>query len=111
MDSTAIVTIATTGLTLIQKLLPIIAGTGEVQVVVNNVVALLPIVVSAAQQLIPQVQDIIATLTSLKDITDDQIKALQAASAVIDAHFDEIADAARKADALAALALHVPAAA
>ena len=111
MDTTAIVTVAEAGLTLLQQILPAISGTEAISAVVKNIVVILPVVAQFAQQLLPKVQDIIATLTSSEDISDDDIVALQAASAVIDAHFDATADAAVKADALAALALHAPAAA
>jgi hypothetical protein len=96
-------------LTIIQKLLPTITTSATIQTIVDAIVALTPIVIAEYSQLLPIVQNIIAVLQQSGDITDDQITALEAASAAIDAHFDATAAAARAADAAAKLGGLTPA--
>lgn len=91
--------ILTTLLSAIAKILPSLTGSTAIQNIIDVIVAFLPLIASTYSQLLPQVQDIISVLTQSDDITDDQIKTLQAASALIDAHAQSTIAAARLADA------------
>lgn len=88
----------------ILKMLPAATAGGQVGNIINIVIALVPVLVQSYQQLLPIAQQIIGALQQSDEITDDQIAQLQAASDVIDAHFDATAAAARAADAAVALA-------
>lgn len=91
-------------LTMVQKILPIVTTSSQVQNIIDVIVALIPVLIQEYQALLPIVQNIIAVLQQSGDITDEQITTLQNASAAIDAHFDATAAAARAADAAAKLA-------
>lgn len=96
--------ILTTLLSAIAKILPSLTGSTAIQNIIDMVIAFLPLIASSYSQLLPQVQDIIAIISQKEDVTDEQIKLLQQASAVIDAHAQATAAAARAADAAFRLA-------
>lgn len=101
--------ILTTILNIIARIAGATTGSQGIQDIINLLVSLIPVLIQGYQSLLPIVQNFIAVLQQNTDITDDQITQLEAASALIDAHFDATAAAARVADAQAKLLTLVPA--
>jgi len=80
-----------TALTLLTTVAPFVKGAGTVGAVIDGLATILPIVVSTAQNLAPVIKDTISILRGADDITDEQLAALDAFEAVIDADFDDAA--------------------
>lgn len=84
--------------TLLTELLPLIGSmsTGTVATIITTLEQILPTIVKEATDLVVPVQNIIAQIQGSGVVTADQITALEALNAQIDAEFD----AAAKADGL-----------
>lgn len=81
-------------LTLVQKLLPLVAGQiGPVGVIIEEIVQIAPTVIQVGGALIPQIKDIIAALQADPATAQAQFDQLDAINAAADAKFD--ADAAK----------------
>lgn len=90
---------------------PFLKGTGTVGTIISVIGEVLPIVVKEAQDLAPIISNIISVLRDDAEITPDQLAALDAFEAVIDADFDDAAAMALANDAAVAAAAKVKAAA
>lgn len=103
------------GLSAAVAILPVIApyvkGTGAVGAVIDGIATVLPIIVQVEQKLAPIIADTIAILRSNDDITPEQLAALDAFEALLDADFEDAAAFALANDAAvaAAKAAQVPA--
>lgn len=87
--------------TLLAQLAPMLTTSSAVGTAVDAIVALTPVITKTAPVLIAQVKSIIDTLRGNSEITPDQLAALDAAEAAIDAAYDEALAAARAEDAAA----------
>ena len=96
------------GLSAAVAILPIIApyvkGTGAIGAVIDGISTVLPIVVQVEQKLAPIIRDTIAILRSNDDITPEQLAALDAYEALLDADFEDAAAFALANDAAVAAA-------
>ena len=88
---------------LIEALLPQLGVTGAnaalIGKVVATLVALIPTIVQEAKDLLPAVKNIIAALSANPATTADQLAALDALNAQVDAAFEAAAAAATAEDA------------
>ncbi len=84
----------TTILSLVQLITPSITSSSVVQKVVEALVELTPVVIDEAQDLIPEVKAIIASLSTNPATTSDQLAALKILDEKCDAEFDAAAAAA-----------------
>ena len=96
--------ILTTILALVEELLPSLVS-GSAATTIAKVIALLeqiiPVVIQEAQALEQPVRNIIAALQGSGALTADQLAALAAQEATLDAAFDAAASSATAADAAA----------
>lgn len=70
------------------SLIPSLTTSKSINNIVSTLIQLLPTVVKEAEQLLPMVQNIIAALRSNGAITPDQLTALDALDAQVDAQFE-----------------------
>jgi hypothetical protein len=80
------------------------ASTAVIEEVINILSALIPILISEYQALMPIVQNVITALQQSGDITPEQWDALDAMSAQYDADFKTALDAAMAQDSAAVAA-------
>src|SRR6185437_15815234 len=83
----------------LQALLPEISAASTVAKIIGYLVELIPIVVKVAQDVLPEIKNIIAALQSNSATTPDQLTQLAALDAQVDAAFDAAATAAEADDA------------
>jgi hypothetical protein len=84
---------------------PYVKGTGAVGAVIDGIATVLPIIVQVEQKLAPIIAQTIAILRSSSDeITPEQLAALDAFEALIDADFEDAAALALANDAAVAAA-------
>lgn len=83
---------------LLQTVAPAVAGSGAVGKIITTLTQLVPVLVDQYQDVLPSVKNIIETLRTNKDITNEQWEELDAVEAIIDAEFDKAAAAASKED-------------
>lgn len=76
-------------------------ATGTTGLIISGIEQLVPIIIKDAPQFISQIKALIAAISSRDDITDDQLKQLQANEALLDAAFEAAARAAEAEDAAA----------
>lgn len=81
-------TIIATVLQTILSIIPQITDSKGINKVVTMLLQIVPIIVKEAQDLLPMVQNIIAALSSKDGVTADQIAALKALDAQVDAAFE-----------------------
>ncbi len=91
-------------LSLLTTVAPFVKGTGAVGNVIDGLATILPIVVKTASSLAPIITSTIEILRGNTDITAEQLAALDAFEAVIDADFDDALESARLMDAAVAAA-------
>ncbi|TJV51171.1 MAG: hypothetical protein E5Y01_16420 [Mesorhizobium sp.] len=84
MNATVAVTLLQTILTLI----PQITSSKSVATVINALIQIIPIAVQEAQDLLGPIRNIIAALSASDQATADQLAALKALDAQVDAAFD-----------------------
>jgi hypothetical protein len=82
-------TIIATLLQMILSIIPQLTDSKGVNKVVAMLLQVVPIVVKEAQDLLPMVQNIIAALSAKDGVTPDQLAALKALDAQVDAAFDQ----------------------
>lgn len=87
MDTT-IALLASTALTVIEDLAPLVSNSAQIGNVISLLETWLPVVAKEATDLITPIKNIIAALSSNADVTADQFAALQALDAQADAAFD-----------------------
>lgn len=96
------------GLAAAVAILPIVApyvkGTGAIGAVIDGISTVLPIVMQVEQKLAPIISQTIAILRSNDEITPEQLAALDAFEALIDADFEDAAAFALANDAAVAAA-------
>lgn len=96
------------GLSAAVAILPVIApyvkGTGAVGAVIDGIANVLPVIVQVEQKLAPIISETIAILRSNDEITPEQLAALDAFEALIDADFEDAAAFALANDAAVAAA-------
>lgn len=96
------------GLSAAVAILPIVApyvkGTGAIGAVIDGISTVLPIVMQVEQKLAPIISQTIAILRSNDEITPEQLAALDAFEALIDADFEDAAAFALANDAAVAAA-------
>lgn len=90
MTATMIITIVELLATVVEKL----TSSADVAKAIAVLEAWLPTIIQGFSDLVPQVQAIIATLKGGDQLTADQITALDAMTAQVDAGFDQAAAAA-----------------
>jgi hypothetical protein len=81
-------TIVVTLLQTILSLIPQITDSKGVNQVVATLLQIVPYAVKEAQQLLPMIQNIIAALSAKDGVTADQLAALKALDAQVDAAFE-----------------------
>lgn len=81
-------TIIATVLQTILSIIPQITDSKGINKVVTMLLQIVPIIVKEAQDLLPMVQNIIAALSSKDGVTAEQLAALKALDAQVDAAFD-----------------------
>jgi len=88
-------------LALLQQVLPTLttANAGLITKIVEGLIALIPILVNEYKALLPMIQNVITALKSNGNITADQLTALDAMEAQIDAAFEQAATNAQTEDA------------
>ncbi len=84
------------GVSLLASLVGKITDSASVNNIITILEAWLPTIISEIQSLVPVVQGIIATLKGSDVLTADQIAAIDALNAQVDADFDAAAAAALK---------------
>ncbi|TGP28187.1 hypothetical protein EN875_032020 [Mesorhizobium sp. M2D.F.Ca.ET.232.01.1.1] len=85
MNATVAITLLQTILTLI----PQITSSKAVNTVITALIQIIPIAVQEAQDLLGPIRNIIATLSANDKTTADQLAALKALDAQVDAAFDD----------------------
>jgi hypothetical protein len=75
-------------LALLAQIAPLIKDSAAIASIISTVEQILPIVVQEAQDLVQPVKNIIAALSANPAATADQLAALQALDAKVDADFD-----------------------
>ena len=93
--------VVTAVVALIAQIAPAVSTAGTIAKIISSLVALLPALVKFAQDLIPTVKGIIATLKGADGVTPEQLKELDDIEAKIDADYDEAAAKAAAEDQLA----------
>ncbi len=97
-------TALSTAMTLLTTTAPFVRGTGTIGSIIDGLATVLPIVVQTAKNLAPVVKQTIAILRDNEDVTPEQLAALDAFEALIDADFDDALASARLMDAAVAAA-------
>lgn len=90
--------------TILPAIAPYVKGTGAVGAVIDGIATVLPIIVQVEQKLAPVISQTIAILRSNDDVTPEQLAALDAFEALIDADFEDAAALALANDAAVAAA-------
>jgi len=83
--------IATAIIALLGEFLPLINSASAVAKVIQALTTLIPLIVKEAQDLVPEVKNIIAALKDNAAVTDDQWTQLEALDAQVDADFEAAA--------------------
>jgi hypothetical protein len=83
---------------LIEAILPNLTVSATVEKIIQALITILPAIVQEAQDLAPAVKNIIAALSSNPATTAEQLAALQALDAQVDAAFEQAAAAAQAED-------------
>lgn len=97
------IAIITTALDLINEVLPIVGGTSTgAAKIVASLESLIPVIVQEFEDLVPEVQNIIAALVATGGATDADLATLQKLHQQVDPAFDAAVEAAEAADAAAA---------
>lgn len=85
---------------LLTSLLPLLEGaststtTTLIEKIITALISIIPAAVQWAENLVPEIQNIIAVLKSNSNVTPEQFQALEAAEQSIDAAFEAAATAA-----------------
>lgn len=75
----------------IELLIPLIPGGAAIEPVVKIITKIVPVIIQEAQDLMPVVKNIIATLKADAATTEEQLATLAELEAIIDAAFDQAA--------------------
>lgn len=94
----------TAAVTILPAIAPYVKGTGAVGAVIDGIATVLPIIVQVEQKLAPVISQTIAILRSNDDVTPEQLAALDAFEALLDADFEDAAAFALANDAAVAAA-------
>ena len=81
-------TVFSTLLQTILSLIPQITSSATINQIVTMLINLIPIAVQEAQDVVPLIRNIIAALSNSSSVTPDQVAALKALDAEIDASYD-----------------------
>lgn len=77
------------------QLLPLISGSSTtIASILNTLIQLIPLVVQEAEDLLPEIKNIIAALSANPAATTDQLATLQTLDAQVDSAFENAATAA-----------------
>lgn len=83
---------------LLQTIAPAVSGSGAVGKIVTTLTQLVPVLVDQYQDVLPSVKNIIESLRTHDDITDEQWDELDKIEQVIDDEFEKAAKAAEEED-------------
>lgn len=83
-----IATVIQAALAIIQTVAPLLQNNAQVTAVISTLETWLPVIEQGATDLVQPIKNVIAALQSNGNVTADQIAALQALDAKVDAAFD-----------------------
>ena len=70
------------------SLIPMITSSAKINEIIAQLINIIPVAVQEAQDVVPLIRNIIAALSNSSSVTPDQVAALKALDAEIDASYD-----------------------
>ncbi|BCH11919.1 hypothetical protein MesoLj131c_61770 [Mesorhizobium sp. 131-3-5] len=70
------------------SLIPMITSSAKINEIIAQLINIIPVAVQEAQDVVPLIRNIIAALSNSSSVTPDQVAALKALDAQIDASYD-----------------------